>query len=164
MAGGLAAVVTFFTGQTAADSVFLPTEAQPVLSQHADWAFYLLWFFMLYAALRIVFHWFSLFEKQSFRIIAFITVLPGLIMIYETAEYGGKMVFGFGAGTDQLVQRQSADTSSTDSLSVSASSFEETENGNWTLNITQTSVSDLVANFRWLEGSVLELKPRKRYG
>ncbi len=159
VAGSLAALVTYYTGQAAADSIFLPTKAQPVLSEHADWAFYLLWFFILYAVLRFAFHWFGLFEKKSFKIIAFITVLPGLFMVYETAEYGGEMVFGYGAGTGQLLQTESADTSSTDSLSVSSSSFEETENGNWTLNITQASVSDLVANFRWLEGSVHELEP-----
>ncbi|NIS38624.1 hypothetical protein GWN26_16365, partial [Candidatus Saccharibacteria bacterium] len=126
VAGSLAALVTYYTGQAAADSIFLPTKAQPVLSEHADWAFYLLWFFILYAVLRFAFHWFGLFEKKSFKIIAFITVLPGLFMVYETAEYGGEMVFGYGAGTGQLLQTESADTSSTDSLSVSSSSFEET--------------------------------------
>ncbi|MDZ7806040.1 MAG: hypothetical protein U5K71_02865 [Gracilimonas sp.] len=40
-----------------------------------------------------------------------------------------------------------------------SSSFNTTENGNWTWDISSTSVSDLIANFHWLEGSVQGLKP-----
>ncbi|MAO64183.1 MAG: hypothetical protein CL666_04220 [Balneola sp.] len=160
VASALFTAITYYSGTVAADTVFLPAEAQSVLSEHADWAEYLLWFFILYALLRIAFHWFDLFEKKSFKIIAFITVLPGLFMIYETAEYGGKMVFGYGAGTGQLLQQEEepASSASTDSASA-ATSFIIKENGDWTWDINSHSVSDLLTNFRWLESSVQELKP-----
>lgn len=159
--GGIAAIVAYYTGQAAADSIFLETEAQSVLTEHADWALWLVWFFALYAILRLAFHWFSLFEKRSFKIIAFITVLPGLFMIFETAEYGGKMVFGYGAGTGQLIQSEepvSEESSNTDSSSV-ASSFTEKENGDWVWQINETADSDLTSNFHWIEGSVQDLSP-----
>lgn len=159
VAGTLFTGITYYSGTVAADSVFLPTEAQSVLSEHADWAEYLLWFFILYSLLRIAFHWFDLFEKKSFKIIAFITVLPGLFMVYETAEYGGKMVFGYGAGTGQLLQQEEPESSvSTDTASI-ASSFIIKENGDWTWDINSNSVSDLIANFHWVEGSVQDLNP-----
>ncbi|HET8865261.1 MAG TPA: DUF2231 domain-containing protein [Gracilimonas sp.] len=159
VAGALFTGVTYYSGTVAADTIFLPTEAQSVLSEHADWAQYLLWFFILYAILRIAFHWFDLFEKKSFKIIAFLTVLPGLFMVYETAEYGGKMVFGYGAGTGQLLQQEESESSVTTDTTSTASSFIRKENGDWTWDMNQNSVSDLIANFHWLEGSVQGLKP-----
>ncbi|MEX2479197.1 MAG: DUF2231 domain-containing protein [Gracilimonas sp.] len=164
--GGIAAIATYYTGQAAADTVFLETEAQSVLTEHADWALWLVWFFGLYMVLRIVFHWFGLFEKRSFKVIAFLTVLPGLFMIYETAEYGGKMVFGYGAGTGQLIQPEepvSEDSSKPDSSTVS-SSFNEKENGDWIWQINEMAVSDLISNFHWIEGSVQDLSPEVRQG
>lgn len=159
VAGALSTGVTYYSGTVAADTIFLPTEAQSVLSEHADWAEYLLWFFILYAILRIVFHWFDLFEKKSFKILAFITVLPGLLMVYETAEYGGKMVFGYGVGSGQLLQQEEPDSPvTTDSIST-ISSFETKENGDWSWDINSNSVSDLIANFHWVEGSVQDMKP-----
>ncbi|MCH2449437.1 MAG: hypothetical protein MK198_04755 [Gracilimonas sp.] len=131
-----------------------------MLSEHADWAEYLLWFFTLYGILRIAFHWFDLFQKKTFKVIAFITVLPGLFMVYETAEYGGKMVYGYGAGTGQLLQPEEREaTEPTDSASTISSSFITKENGDWTWTINSNSVSDLITNFHWVEGSVQNLKP-----
>lgn len=158
--GTLFTGIAYYSGTIAADTVFLPTEAQSVLSEHADWAQFLLWFFILYSILRIAFHWFDLFKKTSFKVIAFITVLPGLFMVFETAEYGGKMVFGYGVGTGQLVEQEVTEptTAANDSTTTSAS-FIQKENGDWTWNITNQAVGDLIANFHWEEGSVQDLKP-----
>ena len=163
--GGIAAIIAYYTGKAAADTVFLESEAQSVLTEHADWALWLVWFFVLYAILRLAFHWFSLFEKRSFKFIAFITVLPGLFMIYETAEYGGKMVFGYGVGTGQLIQNDeplSEQASSNRENSGISSSFTKKGDGSWNWQINETSVSDLVSNFHWIEGSVQDLGPEVR--
>lgn len=159
--GALFAGITYYTGTLAADTVFLPAEAQSVLSEHAAWAEYLLWFFVLYAILRIAFHWFDLFGKKAFRIIALITVLPGLFMVFETAEYGGKMVYGYGAGTGQLLEQAEPDSSAPIGSSASTvnSSFIKKENGNWSWQINSYAVGDLIGHFHWVEGSVQGLKP-----
>ncbi len=163
--GSLSAVWVYFTGQEAADSVFLEAEAQSVLSSHADWALWLVWFFALYALLRLVFHRLHLFENMSFKLIAFITVLPGLFFLFETAEYGGKMVFGHGVGTGQLIQQESEGSTESDSTAIEYSfSFSEKPNGDWTWEITATSVSDLISNFNWIEGTVNQLKPKVLQG
>lgn len=158
--GTLFSGATYYSGTIAADTVFLPTEAQSVLSEHADWAEYLLWFFILYSLLRIAFHWFDLYQKKIFKIIAFITVLPGLLMVFETAEYGGKMVYGYGAGTGQLLQTNEPEiTESNDSTITISSSSVTKENGDWTWNINSASVSDLINKFHWVKGNVQILKP-----
>jgi uncharacterized membrane protein len=160
VAGTISAGFTYYSGTIAADTVFLPAEAQSVLSEHAGWAEYLLWFFILYALIRLAFHWFGLFDKKAFKIIAFITVLPGLFMVYETAEYGGKMVYGYGAGTGQLLESKEEELfEPADSASMVSSSFTKQENGNWSWQINSNAVSDLIANFHWVEGSIQQLKP-----
>lgn len=160
IAGALFSGITYYSGTIAADTIFLPAEAQSVLSEHADWAEYLLWFFMLYAVLRIAFHWFDLFEKESFKIIAFIAVLPGLFIVYETSEYGGKLVYGYGAGTGQLLQQKEPESPvNADSVSTVESSFIIKENGDWRWDISSNADSDLIANFYWPKGSVQELNP-----
>src|SRR6056297_150528 len=81
-------------------------------------------------------------------------------MVFETAEYGGKMVYGYGAGTGQLLQTNESEiTGSNDSTITISSSFVTKENGDWTWNINSVSVSDLIANFHWVEGTVQDLKP-----
>ncbi|MTI88492.1 MAG: hypothetical protein FH748_11035 [Balneolaceae bacterium] len=158
IAGALSAIAVYYSGKAAADSIFLPTEAQGILSEHADFAFWTIWFFVLYAALRIAFHWFKLMDKQSFKIVAFITVLPGLFLLFETAEHGGEMVFGYGAGTGQLLQQESIEAMSPGELTA-PSDFTPKASGGWTWTITNTAVSDLLGNFNWIEGSVNELNP-----
>ena len=51
--GAAIAIVVYFTGEAAADSVTLPAKAQTILSEHADWATWAVWFYGLYAAARI---------------------------------------------------------------------------------------------------------------
>lgn len=165
--GTLTVLAAYFTGQSAADSVFLETEAQSVLSHHADLAFWLAWFFGLYAVLRIFLHKFGLMEKMSFKIITFITVIPGLFLIYKTAEHGGELVFGYGTGTGQLLQTEESSGSTTpagvDSLRA-VSAFTVRKNEDWTWEMTAGSVGDLISNFHWLEGSVHQLHPTALQG
>lgn len=157
--GTLFAGVTYYSGTLAAETVFLPAKAQSVLSEHSDWAGYLLWFFILYAILRLAFHWFGLYGKKGLRVLAFITVLPGLFMVFETAEHGGKMVYGYGAGTGQLLQPAEPEEPAEGDSSLALSSFNIKKNGDWRWKISGNAVSDLISNFHWEEGSVQDLEP-----
>lgn len=158
--GAVFAIGVYYSGKSAADSVFLPTEAQTVLNDHADWALWLVWFFIVYAVLRIGLHYFKLFKKPITKYAVFIAVLPGLFFLYETGEYGAKMVFGYGAGTGQLLEQDKASLLISDTEEIStASSFMQKENGDWTWQINENSVSDLIGSFHWTEGSVNELNP-----
>lgn len=159
--GTISAAVTYYTGTLAADTVFLPADAQSVLTEHSDWAEYLLWFFILYSALRLAFHWFDLFERRAVQVLAFVLLVPGLVMVFETAEYGGKLVYGYGAGTGQLNERPEPESSEEVGISESVvmSSFDQKGNGDWSWEITPAAISDLITHFRWVNGSVQELNP-----
>jgi len=159
--GSVSAIGVYYSGKSAADSVFLPTEAQTVLNNHADWALWLVWFFIVYAIVRIGLHYFKLFDKEITKYMAFLAVLPGLFLLYETGEYGAKMVFGYGAGTGQLLEQEEASPALSDSTPASTeSSFIQKENGDWLWEMNENAVTDLIGNFHWTEGSVSDLNPR----
>lgn len=156
--GAISAVIAYYTGTWAADTVFLPSEAQTVLNNHADWAVWTVWFFGLYALLRIAFHWLDIMKKKYLRYVVFITALPGLFLLYQTGDHGAKMVFGYGAGTGQLLQQEEP-SSPTDSLTVQNTSDFQIGAENWSWKVSPTGVSALLQNFHWLEGSPQKLNP-----
>ncbi|WP_020404878.1 DUF2231 domain-containing protein [Gracilimonas tropica] len=158
--GALSAIVVYYTGQAAADSVFLPSQAQSVLNNHADWAFWTVWYFGIYALARITLHRYEMMSKLSLRVIAFAIALPGLFFLYQTGDHGAKMVFGYGAGTGQLMEQQPTGASATtDSLQQSNSTFKVHENGNWSWEMGPSGVSTLLSEFQWLVGSPQDLRP-----
>lgn len=158
--GAIAAIVVYFTGQSAADSVFLPAEAQSVLNHHADWALWTVWYFGLYAVARIALHWYEIMSKFRLRILAFALALPGLFLLYQTGDHGAKMVFGYGAGTGQLIEQEKTGDIASDSLiATKNSTFQVRENGNWSWPIGPNGVGTLLSRFQWLDGSVQDLQP-----
>jgi hypothetical protein len=98
-------------------------------------------------------------NQKSIRVAAFVLVLPGVFFLYETGDHGAKLVFGYGAGTGQLIEQQETTAVSADSLQEGRSSFTVNDNSNWTWPVGPSGVSTLLSQFEWLEGSVSELQP-----
>src|SRR6056297_496958 len=121
--GAVSALAAYYTGTLAADSVFLPSGAQSVLNEHADWALWTVWFFGIYAVLRILLHWYQKMDQKIIRIGLFVIALPDIFFLYETGDHGAEMVFGYGAGTGQLVDQQNNTSVSTDSLQQANTTF-----------------------------------------
>lgn len=157
--GAVSAIAAYYTGNLAADSVFLPSGAQSVLNEHADWALWTVWFFGIYALLRMLLHWYQKMDQRMIRIGLFVIVLPGIFFLYETGDHGAEMVFGYGAGTGQLIEQQETTPVTSESLQEGGSTFTVSENGNWSWEIGPNGVSTLLSRFQWLEGSASELKP-----
>ncbi len=102
--GTLGALASFFTGQAAADAVFLPAAANPVLTEHADWATRLVWFFGVYAVVRIFELWRNKQPKAALWWPLALLGVGGLFLVFQTGERGGQMVFEHGVGV--LAARQ----------------------------------------------------------
>lgn len=158
--GTIAALVSYYTGTLAGDSVFLASEAQTVLNSHADWAWWTVWFFGIYLALRLLFHYLNIIDRFKIKLITVLAVLPGVFMLYETGEHGAEMVFGYGVGTGQLIQHDERPPVSADSLdNLNGNTFRVEENGNWFWPMGSNAVSALLTNFQWLEGTPQSLNP-----
>lgn len=166
--GAVAAIIVYYTGTMAADSVMLPAEAQSVLTEHADLAWITIWFYGLYAIARIAATWWRS-EKQrlKFHIGFFLLSLVGVYFLYQTGDHGAKMVFKHGVGVqtaevenpvqhDHETGHIDTGDSHTDSTKVKGSvstSFSIQENGNWSWNIEKNALPALEENFQWVAGS-----------
>lgn len=159
--GALSAIVVYYTGTLAADSIFLPSGAQSVLNEHADWAWWTVWFFGMYVVLRVLLHWYKAIDRKSIRVAAFVLALPGVFLLYETGDHGARMVVGYGAGTGQLLEqeREAASVSADSLMAEGGSTFTVKQNGDWSWEMGPNAVSTLLDNFHWLEGSVQDLHP-----
>ena len=157
--GAVSAIAAYYTGTLAADSVFLPSGAQSVLNEHAGWALWTVWFFGIYALLRMLLHWYQKMDRKAIRIGLFVIALPGIFFLYETGDHGAEMVFGYGAGTGQLIEQQETTAVTADSLQEGGSTFTVSDNGNWSWEVGPNGVSTLLSRFRWLEGTASQLQP-----
>lgn len=157
--GSLSAIGAYYTGTIAADTVFLPAQAQTTLNNHADWALWTVWFFSIYTIVRIVLHWFDKVDIQVIHIGLILLVLPGVFFLYETGDHGSKMVYGYGVGTGNLLAEGEQSLSmKTDSIK-SETDFIVRENGGWTWQIGEQSLGTLSSRFDWLIGSRLDVNP-----
>ncbi len=157
--GSIAAIITYFTGRSAADTVFLPTQAQSLLTDHADWALWTVMFFSIYTIIRIALHWYKLLDKKSVQITVFVLGLSGILFLFQTGEYGATMVYGYGVGTGQLLEEVEEPPFIQNENSEIQSSFTQKENNDWIWNMSASSVNDLNEHFHWLQGDIEQLNP-----
>lgn len=126
--GGIAITVTWLTGRAAADSVFLPTEANALLTEHADlgtWAFYV---FAAYAVIRMVTFFSGLEKSMLVRLVQMLVGLGGLALLTVTADHGAEMVFKYGVGVQAVDSSPEVVMTPADS---SAFGPQVSDNGGW---------------------------------
>lgn len=156
--GALSAIVVYFTGQAAADSVFMPTEAQSVLNSHADWALLTVWFYSIYVVLRLLAVWLlSHLHRTKVHVVFFILSMVGVFMLYETGGYGAQMVFQHGVGVKASEEVEEEPIASENEEEL-ATAFELQENGNWSWNIDEGARQTLQEHFQFLEGDIEEIE------
>lgn len=157
--GTVAAIAAYYTGTIAADTVFLPTEAQTILNNHADWALWTVWFFSIYTLIRIALHWLKEKEEKPIQIIMILLALPGVYFLFLTGDNGAKMVYGYGVGTGNLLAADEQSITVESESVTEKTDFKRKKDGAWIWEINNQSVSTLVSEFQWLEGSPLDVKP-----
>ena len=97
-AGAVCAMVAYFTGRHAGETVLLPAMANVLVNQHADWAFRATWFFVFFASIRLTLSFIIRAPGHTATLVSFIGGLVGLYLLFETAERGGRLVFEHGVG------------------------------------------------------------------
>lgn len=100
--GTAAVAAAWFTGKQAADSVFLATEANALLTEHADLGQYLLYVFGGYALVRMLTFALNLEERMGVRALVWLIGLGGIGLTWYTAEHGAELVFRYGAGVQAV--------------------------------------------------------------
>jgi uncharacterized membrane protein len=97
--GTLAIVAAYFTGRAAAETVWLPGMAHAAVKEHWDWAFRTVWFFTILTAVRLVLLWRVRADPRPALIVLLTVVgLLGVVLLGETGDRGGRLVYRHGVG------------------------------------------------------------------
>jgi uncharacterized membrane protein len=160
--GALAAIIVYYTGTLAADSVAASAAAESVMSNHADWAWWTIWFYGIYAVARIAATWWSSEKHRlKFHLGFFLLSFGGLFLLFQTGDHGARMVFEYGVGVQAVEvenpvehdEEGETESHTEGGSSSEATSFSIEDNGNWTWEIEDNAVPVLSENFNWLSGS-----------
>ncbi len=134
--GALAVAAAWFTGQQAADSVFLATDANALLTEHADLGEYLLYVMGGYALVRMLTFALNLEERAGVRVLVWLIGLGGIGLTWYTAEHGAELVFRYGAGV-QAVSTDAPVFSAPDSSLAAGPVMNDA--GGWTFKATRAA-------------------------
>jgi uncharacterized membrane protein len=134
--GGLAVVAAWFTGEQAADSVFLSAEANALLTEHSDLGHYTLYFFGAYAVIRLIVLGLSLESRMALRSVVWLIGLGGIGLTWVTADHGGELVYKYGAGV-QAVSTEAPVFEAPDSSETTGPVMND--QGGWTFKATRAA-------------------------
>ncbi|NND73074.1 MAG: DUF2231 domain-containing protein [Rhodothermales bacterium] len=99
--GSVSAIIAYFTGRRAADGIDFPLEAVHTVNEHSDLALYTILLFGVYTLIRVLLSLRFNSDKVWLRAVAVAVPLVGLLLLLDTAEHGGELVFRHGIGVEQ---------------------------------------------------------------
>ena len=158
--GAVGAVASYLTGKDAADMFLLSGAANTALTDHADWGTATMWFFVIYAVVRVGVLWWDREGKTAIWAPLLLIGAGGLFLVYETAEHGAEMVFRHGVGVQAVIeletkaQQQQAELDR--SRALAAGPVVE-ENGSWRWTPGEYAAESLAESFTWLAGDTTTL-------
>ncbi len=133
--GALSALVAFLSGRAAADGLDLPSSVIPAVSAHADWAERTLWFFGIFALIRLGLAWWRHPLARAAWIHGLLLVFGagGLWLLYQTGERGAELVYAHGLGVSTVHELEAERDSLARELRLllAAAQFEQQPNGGW---------------------------------
>jgi len=146
--GAVAAIVIYYTGILAANSVNASEQAEAVMKIHRSWAWWTVWFYGAYAVLRIIATWWSSERhRMKFHIGFFLLSFIGMYFLYQTGEHGAKMVYGYSLGTGQLISK------TTQTQKTQNQDYQSEEDGAVSWVIGKDAVNSLKDHFTFVDGS-----------
>ncbi|NOX88325.1 MAG: hypothetical protein GXO77_04805 [Calditrichaeota bacterium] len=154
--GWLGAVAAYLSGREAAEIVKIPSVAFPVISRHADLALIVVWFFGIYALLRIVLSWKGWDRKIAVSVILFLIGAGGLILVQQTAERGGELVYRYGLGVAAVEAQENQATEISEEEEIPELMI--SEDGSWILNGGDEVDKIFAKSFSLLSGNIENLQ------
>ncbi|SHK04668.1 DUF2231 domain-containing protein [Rhodothermus profundi] len=159
--GALGALVAYLTGRAAADGLDLPSSVIPAVSAHADWAERTLWFFGIFALIRLGLAWWRhpLARAGWLHGLLVAVGLGGLWLLYQTGERGAELVFAHGLGVSTVHELEAERDSLARQLRLllAAAQFEQQPDGGWHWMPGPGAEQVLADSFTVHAGSLAEL-------
>lgn len=157
--GTISLITAFLTGRSASDGLEIPAQVIPAVTDHADWAEITLWFFIVYTIIRLFVGLQFKSLKKAYLTSLILISFVGIYFLYQTADHGAILVFGYGLGTGNLISLEKDVADGHDELDSSDSVLIINEDGSWKFTSSPAAVEVLKQKFEWVKNSVDELKP-----
>ena len=98
LAGTVTLVAAYLTGRSAAPEVYTPGMAHAVVTRHWDSAVWCVSYFGFLAAGRVGLRFAGLVPRRTIAATLAVAGLAGLLLLTNTAELGGRLVYEHGVG------------------------------------------------------------------
>ena len=98
LAGTVTLVAAYFSGRSGSLEVYTPGLAHAIVSQHWDRAFYCVWYFGLLTAGRVALRRRFRNPGRVITVALGAAGLAGLVLLTNTADLGGRLVYEHGVG------------------------------------------------------------------
>ncbi len=164
--GAVGALASYLTGKNAADAFLLSGAANTALTDHADWATITVWFFGIYALVRLAVLW---WDRDGKKVVVWVPLLligaGGLFLIYETAEHGAQMVFEHGVGVKavgELEAQVAQQKIELDKTRAQAAGPEIDDDGSWRWTPGAYAAEAFHEAFTWMAGDIAVLRAEAR--
>lgn len=153
VAGALGALAAYATGNQAAETVYVPTEAIRTLNQHQDLALYTLLFFAVFAIIRVAVV--ALKRPLSFMVHTLIVMvgIGGQVLVWRTGDRGGELVFAHGVGVSPVQSLDEELRLLRARERAAQAAPEETPGGGFSWLITYGAEEALAGAFTFVEGA-----------
>lgn len=150
--GAIGTGAAYLSGQRAAESLDVPTEAMATLTTHEDWAFYTLLFFGAYALIRIGAFLSNAEPNRWLGLGLWLMALPGMLLLWQGSERGGELVYAHGVGVSaaQELRAELDAIQKAQRIAEAEPVFED--DGSWTWRITEGASAAFKESFTWLKG------------
>ena len=109
LVGTATLVAAYLTGRSAAPEVYTPGLAHAVVARHWDWALRCVWYFGLLTAGRVGLRLAAGAPRRISTVALALAGLAGLMLLTNTAELGGRLVYQHGVGVAAPVARNPQD-------------------------------------------------------
>ena len=105
LAGTVTLVAAYLTGRSGAPEVYTPGMAHAVVTRHWGWALWCVWYFGLLTAGRVGLRLAASAPRRIITLTLAAAGLAGLVLLTNTAELGGRLVYEYGVGVAAPVAR-----------------------------------------------------------
>ena len=98
LAGATTLIATYFSGRADAEALRIPGMAHSVVNEHWNWALCTTVYINILSITRLALAWSGRLTSRSVWLPIVAAGLIGIVLLLQTAERGGRLVYQYGVG------------------------------------------------------------------
>lgn len=154
--GALGALGSVISGESAAETVEVAGQASSILADHEDVGEIVMYYFLIYAVLRLALWWLSF--RLAFWIPLAVIGAVGLIPLFQASSFGGRLVYEQGVGVamvDSMALQLEEKEKELMRMGIAAEFSGVQEGGSWQWRAAGNAVNTFNTAFETVMGQVV---------